>query len=108
MGAFLGMTLGVIDSHSQELISIRTTDHINSLSVVALIDRSHKKYPDSEVSLVMDNASYQRCYFVRDYARELGIEALFLPPCSPNLNLMERLWKLTKRLWLINRYYSYF
>ncbi len=127
MGAFLGMiwcfarvlvktppgrkrynVLGAIDSHSQELISIRTTENINSLSVVALLDKIRQKYPDAEVTMVMDNASYQRCYFVRDHAQDLGIDLLFLPSYSPNLNLIERLWKLTKRRCLTNKYYPDF
>lgn len=127
LGAFLGMiwcftrvlvktspgrqrynVLGAVESHSKELISIRTTDNINSLKVVELIDKIHNQYPDDEVTLVMDNASYQRCHFVRDHARDTGIELLFLPPYSPNLNLIERLWKLTKRRCLTNRYYSDF
>ena len=127
MGAFLGMiwcftrvfvktspgrqrynVLGAIDSHSQELISIRTTENINSSSVVELLNKIREKYPNNEITLVMDNARYQRCHFVQDYAQEQGVELLFLPPYSPNLNLIERLWKLTKRRCLTNRYYKDF
>lgn len=127
MGAFLGMiwcfarvlvrtspgrqrynVLGAIDSHNQELISIRTSENINSFSVVKLFKKIRQKYPNGEVTLVMDNARYQRCHFVMDQAGELGIELLFLPPYSPNLNLIERLWKLTKKRCLTNKYYANF
>ena len=43
---------------------------------------------------------------MRVVAKELGIELLFLPPYSPNLNLIERLWKFTKRKVLYNKYYG--
>ena len=104
MGAFLGMVwcfasfvhspgrqrynvLGAIDSHNQEFISLRTKENINSHSVVELLEKIKATYPDHEITLVMDNAKYQRCNFVQEHAKSMGIELLFLPPYSPNLNL---------------------
>ena len=43
-----------------------------------------------------------------DLAKELDIELLFLPPYSPNLNLIERLWKLVKKECLYSVYYENF
>ena len=60
------------------------------------------------VTLVLDNARYQRCKIVQALAQELGIELLFLPPYSPNLNLIERLWKLVKKECLYSIYYENF
>ncbi len=62
------------------------------------------EFSDLPISLVMDNASYQRCYFVRDLATALGIEIIFLPSYSPNLNLIERLWKFVKKKALYTEY----
>ena len=127
MGAFLGMVwcfarvfvrtspgrqrynvLGAIDSHNQEFISIRTKENINSHSVVELLEKIKATYPDHEITLVMDNAKYQRCNFVQEHAKSMGIELLFLPPYSPNLNLIERLWKFTKKRCLTNKHYRDF
>jgi transposase len=60
------------------------------------------------VTFFMDNAKYQRCLMVIALAEELGIEIEFLPPYSPNLNLIERLWKFTKKSVLKSKYYSSF
>jgi transposase len=55
-----------------------------------------------------DNAGYQRCAYVMERAKELKIELLFLPSYSPNLNIIERLWKWTKKDCLNGKYYSKF
>jgi hypothetical protein len=60
------------------------------------------------ITLVLDNAKYQRCHLVMNLAEQLGIELLFLPPYSPNLNLIERLWKFIKKNCLNSMYYSDF
>jgi transposase len=100
--------LGAVDSHSKEVTTVRTTDNINALSICRLMEVLAEKYPDIPVTLVMDNARYQRCECVTTRAAELGLELLFLPPYSPNLNLIERLWKLTKTKCLRNKYYPEF
>jgi len=100
--------LGVIDSHNQEFTSIRTTENINALTIVRLLDLLNEKYPQTPVTLVMDNARYQHCNAVKAHAVKLDIELLFLPPYSPNLNLIERVWKLTKKKCLTNKYHRNF
>ncbi len=56
------------------------------------------------ITLILDNARYQHGHLVIDLAAQLGIELLFLPPYSPNLNLIERLWKFIKKEGLYSHY----
>jgi len=57
------------------------------------------------------NARYQHCFLVTAFAKSLGIHLLFLPPYSPNLNIIERLWNpiaigFTKKEILNAQYYD--
>lgn len=127
MGAFLGMiwcfqrmflqsssgrkrynVLGAYSIRDTNLITITNDAYINSDTIVGLLIKINSAHSDSKVTLVMDNARYQRCVKVMDKAKELGINLLFLPPYSPNLNLIERLWKFTKKKCLYNKYYDSF
>ena len=58
------------------------------------------------LTLVLDNARYQKCAVVQDLAERLHIELLYLPSYSPNLNLIERLWKFVKKQCLYSKYYA--
>ena len=100
--------LGAIDSHTKEFISIRTRGNVNSLTVHELFMKISRRNPGVDVSVVLDNARYQHNNFIKEVASECGIELLFLPAYSPNLNLIERLWKLTKKRCLTNKYYKNF
>ena len=61
-----------------------------------LLEKLAEHYIGKPISVVLDNASYQRCKLVTNRAVELGITLIFLPPYSPNLNLIERAWKFVK------------
>ncbi len=62
----------------------------------------------SPITLVLDNARYQKCQSVFDKAEALGIELLYLPAYSPNLNLIERLWRFVKKQVLYSGHYDKF
>ena len=67
-----------------------------------------KEYGDKTVHLVLGNAMYQKCKAVRELVSTLNIHLEYIPPYSPNLNLIERLWKLVKREELRTEYYDDF
>lgn len=100
--------LGALHATPLQVVTFVNDSYINSLSVAKLMCEIAVEFSDLPISLVMDNASYQRCYFVRDLATSLGIEIIFLPPYSPNLNLIERLWKFVKKKALYSEYYETF
>jgi transposase len=56
----------------------------------------HEKHQEEEVNLVLDNARCQKTKLVAQTAKVLNINLIYLPPYSPNLNLLERYWKYVK------------
>jgi transposase len=89
--------LGALNAVTHELITVINTTYINAESVCALLRKLAVVGQQVPITLVLDNARYQRCALVQNWAKELGIELLFLPSYSPNLNLIERLWKFVKK-----------
>ena len=65
-------------------------------------------YPSTLITLVLDNARYQKCERVCQHAAGLKIELLYLPSYSPNLNLIERFWRYVRKECLYAKYYPKF
>lgn len=99
--------LGALNAITKKIITVTNDSYITSIQVCELL-RKLAVSTTLPITLVLDNARYQRCHLVMDLAKELGIELLFLPAYSPNLNLIERLWKLVKKECLNSRYYENF
>jgi len=102
--------LGVIDAITHNFISVCNTTYINHLSVIELLEKIREIHKDSviPITIFLDNAKYQVCKAVTERATTLNIELMFLPSYSPNLNLIERLWKWVKKDCLNCKYYSKF
>lgn len=100
--------MGALHATTLQVITVTNTTYINSLSVEKLMRQISSDFAGLPITLVMDNARYQRCRFVMDLAVSLNIELLFLPSYSPNLNLIERLWKFVKKKSLYSQYYETF
>ena len=97
--------LGAINAVTPQFVSVVNQAYINAQSVSDLLDKLRVLHPGDTLTLVLDNARYQHCKMVLDHAAKHGIRLLFLPPYSPNLNLIERLWKFIKKDCLNGRYY---
>jgi transposase len=65
------------------------------------------EYAGKPIYIILDNARYQKCAIVSELAGQLGIHLVFIPPYSPNLNLVERFWKHVKCR-LRTKYYDIF
>ena len=95
--------LGAVDVVTHKIHTVMNDTYITSTQVCEML-RKLAAESTLPITIVLDNARYQRCKLVMNTASELGIELLFLPTYSPNLNLIERLWKLVKKRSLRIRY----
>ena len=94
------------DDHSLE--SIVGTESCDAELVCQLLRQLRTANARKRLLVVLDNARYQRAYRVQALAKRLRIRLLFLPPYSPNLNLIERFWKFLRKKVMRNTYYATF
>ncbi len=100
--------LGALDALTKEVITVANDTTISAPSVCVLLRELARRADGGPLTVVLDNARYQTCRLVTECAAELGIELLPLPSYSPQLNLIERLWRWVRKRCLYGRYYATF
>lgn len=97
---------GVINAETHD-VTIIESDTISKESTIQLLETIEQKYfLASMIYIILDNAKYHYSKEVKEFLNGRNIRLVFLPPYSPNLNLIERLWKFFKKKVLYNKYYE--
>ena len=82
---------------------------VNAESIASFLVELRKRHPEKcVIHLIWDNAGYHRDEAIQAFAEGLAIKLHYLPPYSPNLNPIERLWKLMHEHVTYNTYYETF
>ena len=90
-------------------VEIIESNSVNGASTIELLKKIEGSCPLAAlIYIILDNARYHYSKEVQEYLKGSRIKLVFLPTYSPNLNLIERLWKLFKKKVLYNRYYEKF
>lgn len=100
--------LGAWNALTRTLVSVTNTTVVNTDTVCELLRKLAAAGMVGPITVVLDNARYQRNKVVQALAAELGIRLLYLPSYSPNLNLIERLWGFVKRRSVYGKYHANF
>lgn len=86
--------MGALNLESMQ-VTIGSYETIDSETMVKYFDRLKAAYPKaSKIHLILDQGPYNISIVTREAAKKRGIRLHYLPPYSPNLNPIERLWKV--------------
>ena len=99
---------GVYNPINQDIL-IHESKTINAQTTIELFKKIEMFYADKKIIyLFADNAKYYKNSLIKEFLQTSQIQLIFLPPYSPNLNLIERLWKLMRKSIINSKYYEHF
>ena len=100
---------GAMNAETFETTIIYSESNIDKYSTVSLLSQLKSVYPYAKkIHLILDNAKYHYSKEVINYADANNINLVYLPPYAPDLNLIERLWRIFKKNVLYNKFYEKF
>lgn len=101
---------GAMNAHAPEEVTVVESECINAQSTQQLLEKLSDRYQEKEtIWVIADNARYYDNTTLRDWlSKNPKIQIIHLPPYSPNLNLIERLWKFMRKKVINLHYYPKF
>ncbi len=78
-------------------VHVDETDCVNAHSARRLYEKLLAAHPEGPVYVVCDNARYYKNKELTAWLADKRLVQVFLPPYSPNLNLIERFWKFLRQ-----------
>ena len=84
---------------------VREYETINADAMIHFFQDLESEKGRGQIHIVLDNASAHKNYKLIEYLKTSRIRLHYLPPYSPNLNPIERLWKVFREMTLYNRYF---
>lgn len=88
-------------------VTIGSYETIDSLAMEEHFKKLRRKYPKArKIHLILDQGPYNTSTDTKGAARKYGIVLHYLPPYSPNLNPIERLWKVMNEKVRNNRFFN--
>jgi len=99
--------IGAVNLNNIADAKVKRYDKVNSETIQQFFNelRQHDT-SGKRIHLILDGAAYHRANAVKDKAKALNIKLYYLPPYSPNLNPIERLWKVMNEHVRNNKYYA--
>lgn len=99
---------GALNLATKEVLYVED-ERINAQTMIALLKQILKSQKEGKIHIILDNAKYYHAILVKDFlADNPRIVLHFLPPYSPNLNIIERLWHILKKEVVYNKFYQLF
>lgn len=101
--------LGAYSPVIGEYVGLESRENINAETLRELVQKILELHPESpRIFLIVDNARYNHARLLREYVAGTSVEMIYLPPYSPNLNLIERLWDFFKDQVMRDHFYETF
>jgi len=86
-----------LNAHAPTQVHLDETDCVDAQSTQRLYEKMLAAHPEGPVYVVCDNARYYKNKALTAWLADQRLVQVFLPPYSPNLNLIERLWKFLRQ-----------